>query len=251
MGGGGGGSVDIPQRSFPQEWQGIKKGYKGQINQFNQFANKEPLLTGASDVALGGLGEVSSLQDPLKKLLGNLPSAQSYIDPLMSGFNQVRETIDTGGRLNTEQQRTADQAALGLSAGAGMANSNAGVAGALLNRDQFRTQRFNTALGQGEELTQLFQGIRGADTAQRLGLTSGIQGVRSQAIAPALATEEGRTGAFSKITNPILAYLSDLNSSNQNAAAAQSIASANQSSGKASGTLGAITSVIGAAATAY
>jgi len=226
---GGGGSVDIPQRSFPEEWQDIKKGYKGQEGQYRQFAANEPLLKGSTDVALGGLNEVASLQDPLKKYLAGFADT-SYL-------NQI---IGSQGALTPEQQRDAEQASLGLSAGAGMANANAGVAGALLNRDQFRRQRLAEAFAE-----------RGQDIDQRTGLTNSIQGVRTNAIAPALATEQGRVGAFSTLTNPILAYLSDLNSSNQNAAAAQSVANANQSAGKSSGTMGAITSVIGAAATAY
>jgi hypothetical protein len=229
LSGGGGGGVDIPQRSFPEEWQGIKQGYKGQENQFKQFANKEPLLKGASDISLAGMKDLSSLTDPLRAKYAGLADT-SYLD----------EIIGSQGALTPEQDRNAQQAALGLSAGAGMANSNAGVAGALLNRDQYRRERLGEAFNE-----------RGQDISQRLGLVSGIQGANTAAIAPALATEAGRTGAFSQVTNPILAYLSDLNSSNQNAAAAQSIAGANASAGKTSGTLGAVGSIVGGVATAY
>jgi hypothetical protein len=207
--GGGGGSVDIPQRDFPTEWKDIKQGYKGQENQYLGFTQKDPLLKSAY-VTAEGLG------GPLSMEGGTFSDALAQIMP----------TIKSGGALNEEQQRAADQAALGLSSGAGMSNSNAGIAGALLNRDQFRQQRFNTALGQA-------------------------QGIFGQARGEQLGTEETGVKSFSTLTNPILAYLSDLNSSNQNAAAASSIAGANASAGKTSGTLGAVGSVVGGVAAAY
>lgn len=193
--GGGGSSVSIPQRNISTEFPQIKQGYGLQEGQYSQFINKDPLLKGS-------YGAASSLFGPMA--------------------SQILPIIQSGGALTPELQRDADQSALGLSAGAGMANSNAGIAGALLNRDQFRQQRLSTAIGQygqlqGETLQPFQQGVEG----------------------------------FSKLTNPILAYLSDLNSSNQNAAAAQSIAGANQSAGKSSGILSTVGSVVGAAATAY
>lgn len=207
----GGGGPDIPERNFSDEWPGIKQGYKGQINQYRQFAKKEPLLTGSTEAALTGLGDIENLQGPLRDAL-------AYLAPI----------IKSGGALTPDQQREAEQSSLALSEGAGMANSNAGIADALLNRDRFKRERFREALGEAS------------------GSISGIQGVTSSAIAPALATEEARTGAFSKLTNPILAYMSDLFSSNQNAAAAESVAGANKSGGAAGGALSAVGSIASA-----
>src|SRR6266540_6146443 len=172
-----GGSVDIPQRNWSQEWPGIKQGYKGQENQYRQFANKEPLLKGATNLALSGISDVKGLSDPLRALLSNIGGAD-FTSSLQNVYKtQIEPVLQRGGALTPEQQREAEQASLGLSAGARMANSNAGIANALLNRDQFRRQRFGEALGEAGSILS----DRGQDIAQRLGLTSGIQGVTSSA----------------------------------------------------------------------
>lgn len=126
--------------------------------------------------------------------------------------------ISTEGALSPEQQRYVDQQTLGAEGQSGMSYSLPGIASRFLNRDIFRQQR-------------LAQGI------QQLG----------QLVSPALATEQAATGTFATLLNPLLNYSSDLFSSNQNAAAAQSIMGAN----KGSSALGSATSVLGAAATAY
>jgi len=65
-------------------------------------------------------------------------------------------------------------------------------------------------------------------------------------LSDVLGTERQGVQSFSALTNPILAYMSDLFSSNQNAAAAQAIAGANKSSGALGGGLGALGSIGGA-----
>ena len=57
--------------------------------------------------------------------------------------------------------------------------------------------------------------------------------------------------SFASLTNPVLAYASDLFSSNQNASAAQSVAGANKAGGTASGIMSTIGSIAMAAGTAY
>jgi hypothetical protein len=95
----------------------------------------------------------------------------------------------------------------------------------LLNRDQYRQQRFAQALSQ-------------------------ILGAESGTINPALQTEQTATGTFATLLNPLLNYSSDLFSSNQNAAAAQSIAGSNKQSGAVGGGLSALGSIAGAAGVA-
>ena len=67
----------------------------------------------------------------------------------------------------------------------------------------------------------------------------------------ARATLGSAVGAFGGLTSPVLAYASDLFSSNQNAAAARYVAGGNKAGGTASGIMSTIGSIAMAAGTAY
>jgi hypothetical protein len=111
-----------------------------------------------------------------------------------------------------------------------------------------------TLPGLGRELLDRYEYTRGREKeAQQFGAQ--VEGLSEGDITRRLAAGTGVLGAgvqaYTGLTNPILAWLSDLFSSNQNAAAAESVAGANQKAGSTSGAISGITSVIGAAATAY
>jgi hypothetical protein len=109
-----------------------------------------------------------------------------------------------------------------------------------------RRQRYNEALQQSLATASGIEGLRGQDIAQRTGLASAVQGLRGGALNQVLGTERAGVQSFSQLTNPILSYLSDLFSSNQNAAAAQSVAGANKSGGAMGGALSSIGSIASA-----
>jgi hypothetical protein len=178
----GGGAPSIPQRSLGQELPQLGQGYGFQENQYLNFAQqKDPLLASAYG------------------------SAMDFLAPVLA----------SGGQLSNEQIRDVTQNTLGPYAARGNAVGEQAYASQLLNRDQYRQQRYGTALNQ------------------------------------LLGTERAGVQSFTELNNPILGYLQDLFSSNQNAAAAQSIAGANKQSGAIGGGLGAAGSIIGGVATAY
>jgi hypothetical protein len=188
----GGGAPSIPQRSFGQELPQIGQGYGFQENQYLNFTQKDPLLQAA----------YGNIQNVLQ------PSMQDFIAPVLS----------SGGQLSPEQIRDVTQNTLGPYAARGNAVGEQAYAAQLLNRDQYRQQRYAQALSE-------------------FGQTQG----------QTLGTERAGVQSFTELNNPILGYLQDLFSSNQNALATQNIAGAN----KGSGALGTGLSLVGSAAAAY
>jgi endosialidase-like protein len=270
----GGGGVDFPQRSFGSEWPTIKKGYMGQENQYFQYAQRDPLLSQAYPFALQGMKDIGQLTDPLRALLGGLPATFGGYQRQLAGYDPtlanlvktqqgvysgLQPTLQTQGALTQEQGRQATQDVLSQFAGRGNVFNQASAA-AFLNRDQYRQQRFSNALNQALGLSGSIAGLTGARaglvgqqaglTGQQAGLTSGlasgIQGLRSGALQNVLGAQRAGVQSFSQLTNPILAYIQDIFSSNQNAAAAQSIAGANKSGGALGGAASGIGSIIGA-----
>src|SRR4030095_5661743 len=138
----GGGAPEIPQRSFGEEWQGIKKGYKGQESQYLQFLNKDPFLQAAKPYAL----------DQLKSFGGVL--------------NQLMPTLQSLGRLSPEQIRDVTQSTLGPYAARQNATGQQAYAAQLLGRDQYRQSRFATALEQALQLgTRPLQNVLATERA--------------------------------------------------------------------------------------
>jgi hypothetical protein len=186
--------------------------------------------------------------------------------------SQIAPVLNTGGALTGEQARNTDQATRAAFAARGNALGNQALGTELLNRDQYRQNRFNNALTQGlgisgeqRGLTSGIEGLRSQDLSNRLGLTtaqgsllgsqaalgsglaSGIQGLQGGALNQALGTEQAKVGDAMSIIAPVLGFGQDVFSSNQNAAAAQNIAGANKSSGALGGVLSAVGPILGAA----
>lgn len=135
--------------------------------------------------------------------------------PLLSGAESAGEqwllpVLQSGGALTPEQNRDVTQATRAGFAARGNVVGNQALGTELLNRDLYRQERFGTALNQ----------------------TLGI--------------EQSEVGDYATLINPLLSYASDLNSSNQNAAAAASVAGANKGSGLIGGGLSAVGSIAGA-----
>ena len=241
--GGGGGGVDIPQRNWSDEWQGIKKGFQGQENQYAAFRKKDPLLAALYP------GAADYFNSPTSPLLTSLQNRALDPSALLTDLNKTVDQPDyLSGKVSaSELSNVVDQPTLAKFAAMGNVGGNQAAIQNFLNRDQYVEGRQQQHLG-------MAQGVEGLNQAQnQFGL--GVQSASNQDIAQRFQIPESvfQTGiaGYTGLTNPILQYLSDLNSSNQNAAAAQSIAGANASAGKTSGTLGAVGNIIGGVATAY
>jgi len=183
-----GGSPSVPQRNLNQEL--------GQT--FGAFSNRELPLFNNWFQSQPDLGLSRTLTT----------GALSAVTPYLTNV------LQTQGALTPEMQRDVDQATRSGEAMRGMATTNQGLGQELLNREQYRQQRFQQALGD-------------------VGM----------AVQPALATQQAATGTFATLMNPLLSYAQDLFSSNQNAAAAQSIMGANKGSGLIGGGLSSLGSV--------
>jgi Chaperone of endosialidase len=212
--------------------------------------------------------------------LGGLDPALAGLDPALAGlvssqqglYQGLQPTLQTQGRLTPEQQRDVAQATRAGFAARGNVMGNQALGSELLNRDAYRQQRFGTALqqalglsgsigglqgeragllgqragitGQRAGITGQEAGLTGAEAATTAGLASGIQGLGSQALQNLLGTSRAAVQNFSDVTNPIVGYLSDLFSSNQNAAGSQAVAGANKSGGTAGGVASGVGSII-------
>lgn len=231
-GGGGGGSTDIDLRDPGTEWPSIKKWYGRQQKQLYRFTRRDPLFHAAQSLALQGNRDVTAS-------LKALPWAPQ-IAALEPGRRSQAAIIASGGALTPELKRQSDQAALSLAAGAGMANSPQGIASALLNREQYRQQRLQSAIGAEQGITGAQQQI--ASGRQAL-VTGGLNQLNQSALAP--------IQGFTTLENPILQYLSTLYGGNLQAQVAQAQINAQQqqaSQGQKGSTIGGGISAIGSIA---
>jgi hypothetical protein len=177
--------------------------------------------------------------------------------------------LSLGGKLSPEEERYVAQKTREGFAARGNVLGNAALGTELLDRDIYsrgrEAERRQYAMGV-EQLGEsdvanrfgLLGGIEsllGADTARRLALAEGAEGMGLQEQLAKFQVPQDvlRTGvsSYTALTNPLLAYASDLFSSNQNASAAQSIAGANKSAGTSSGIMSTIGSIAGAVGMAY
>ncbi len=205
-----GGAPSIPQRNLTSELGQLFGQFPREEQLFHRFAANEPLLSGAQDFAL------------LARWVGQ-HGQRSSSGSLEDIFNtQLLPILQSGGALTPEQEGDVQRRSYAQSAELGNLHSPGAVGSELLNRDQYRQQRFNQALSQSQ------------------GLASGVLGNLT-------GTESAETGNFSALMSPLLGFGQDLFSSNQNASAAQSIAGANKTGGITSG----ITSAVGSIAAAY
>jgi len=263
MGGMMGGAPNIPKTNIPGDIkQALQLFKKNQLPMFNRFFNNEDLLSGSRDIALGMQRELPQLTGGLRRMIGQLPDASALAGPLRDVYgslagiyrSQIQPTLQSGGALSQEQMNTQNQETYRQFAELGNLRGNQAIAQSLLNREQYRQQRFNTALDQGlgisgEErgLASSIQGLYGQNIGLQQALSGSIQGLESGAITPSLQTEQTAQQTFTGLEDPILQYFGQASARNQEAAANEAVAGAN----KGGSTLSTIGSIAGAAATAY
>jgi hypothetical protein len=173
-------------------------GYKGQLGGLNDrlgslYRNLPSTtgLTGNLHRALVGLPDPSQLTGQLRQRLGQLGNV----------FNtQIEPGLMSGGALNPEQSRDVDQSTRAAFAARGNVMGNQALGTELLNRDQYRRQRFNELLGQGlgisgeqRGLTSGIENVFDQNAAARLGLAQGIEGINSQDLSNRLGITQGQS----------------------------------------------------------
>ena len=155
--------------------------------------------------------------------------------PLLSTLNkQALSQLQLGGQLSPAESRDVTQQTRAGFAARGNVMGNQALGSELLNRDIYSQQKLKGA-------QQFASGVQNLNLSQLQGL-GGVQRPGGS-FAPLAAG----IGATQGSTQSLLGFGSNIFDANQSAAAAESAAGAN----KSSGTMGAITSVVGAAAAAY
>jgi hypothetical protein len=204
-----------------QAQAGALPGYASALTSGYQGAQRAVApLTGMISGAYGGAVPESQLSNlalntlrsatPTNQLsamdLGALRSATptgQLTGPLLATLrNYLTPTLQSQGALTPQLARAATQQALGAEAQAGMANTNAGIAAQLLNRDVYRQQRYNTALQQAMGIGQDVSGLDTAALQRTLGTTQAVSALDTanlqRALAAGQAVEGYNTGALQR-----------------------------------------------------
>jgi hypothetical protein len=249
---GGGGAPDIPERDISDEWPQIKTLFKGNENQYRQFwKKKDPILRGLYSQAR------DYQRSPTSPLLTELQTQgleqlKGGPSPLLTELqSQAGADLALGGEISPEEARDVEQQTRAGFAARGNVLGNQALGAELLNREKYQRER----QGERRQFATGVEGLSEGDISRRFGLGMGVQGLSAQDVAQRFQLPESVLGtgteAYTKLTNPLLAYASDLFSSNQNAAANEAIAGANKSSGTSSGIMSTIGSIAGAVGMAY
>lgn len=216
MGGGGSGDTSVLMRNPTQEKKTVGNWYGFQEGQLNKFVGNQPLLSTGQQGALGFWDQLFGQGSALTGAYNN------FIAP----------TLASGGALTPQESRDVSQQTRNIASAQGTARSPGALGTELLNRDQYKQQRFNTALGQAGQ----YQGLQTGGLNQLLGV------------------QNAETQNFTSLTNPVLGYLGNLFGGNQQASIAQ--AQINQAGNQASqskgaGITGGAINLLGSAAAAY
>lgn len=233
----GGGGPSIPQRNLSSELGSILK-------YLPKFAQGEFKL----DQRYGqqfAKQDIGLQRQFAPQYLGlNLAELQKNIagQPLLAELNTQAQGDLAAGRggadlTSAEANRIAGLTRAGFAA-RGNALGNQAMGAELLNREQYATQRQAQRRTFAEDVLKLNVGS--------LGSLGGV-------VQPGggYAAMQAGLGAAGQVANPLLSYGQDLYSSNQNAAATQSIAGANKSAGTAGGIMSTVGSIAGAVGAAY
>lgn len=232
MAGGISSGPSAPIRKIGNEWPQIlelfNSDFRGPNNQFDRFVQNQPLLTGATNLALGSaageprlesalrgditqLGDLSTGLGGLSTELGGLiPGFNSDIGSLGRERNQLqglvaplRQTLRTqidpilhsGGALTPEQIRDVSLQTQDVLGSRGQATGNADLGAQLMNRQSAQQQRYDTALNESNLVGGEISGI----TGQEAGITQAMGGLR-QAESGIIGQQAGIAGQRAGIT---------------------------------------------------
>jgi hypothetical protein len=273
-----------------KEWQNVSNWYGHQKNEFSDYVAHDPIFQGLYSGAAKYFNQgpsplLSALQKQGLSYVNNGPSAAtnaltklgvstatagpSPISKIMQ--SQAQEDLLNRGALDPALNRDVRNETLATAGNMGMGNTTGTLGTELLNREKYREQREQIARqygGQAEQVSQadlasrlgagqIAQGADIQDAASRFGIGGQVQGLTqadtAQRFAIPLSVAGGATSDFSALTNPILSYMGNLFSGNQQAATQAAVGNsqagaANKSgqSGLAGSAIGAIGSIAGA-----
>jgi hypothetical protein len=223
----GGGAEAPPPRSLRGELGDIFKVFRRQeLPLYRQFARREPLLSGARELALQGPGQlpaleqtlsgaygqlpaVSQLQGTLSRAYGQLPATPELMGMVRSAYGQAVPTpgltgplfqtyqqqitpvLQSGGALTPQMARDVTQQTRAGFAARGNVLGNQALGRELLNRDIYRQQRYNQALQQGMGVTGAISGLDTAALQRGLGAATGLQQLGGTGLQQALGYASG------------------------------------------------------------
>lgn len=222
----------------PDYEQGIlNKWNTNEQQQLGGFTQNNPLFNAAQSNALdfnkgfpdlmkqlaGYQTQLGGYQDQLAKNQGTLGG---LFNQAGSGLSTVNPIVASGGALTGSMQRDATQQARSLAPSGSLLNAGS-LASEALNRDQYRQQRFNTALQQQQGILGQQAGLTGQQSAltgmganitgQRAGITGQGQTMQSNLLNQLSGTANQAISGYTGLMNPIKSYLGNLFSGNQNA----------------------------------
>jgi hypothetical protein len=178
-GGGGGGSINVP--SLGSEISGVTKGFNQNVlPSFNNFVQGQPLLQNLEQF---GLQAGQAIEPYLLSVIGNQ------------------------GGLTPQESRASDQQTRGAFQARGNLFGNQAIGSEVLNRDQYKWQKLQQALGLAGTTEQLLgypeqqaTGNYATLTNPLYGLAAAQLGAQTQGqIAQAEAASQGKSGTGSLI----------------------------------------------------
>lgn len=187
----------------------LQKLYGTLPGQVGQSANQLGSLNTRLGNLYRNLPSTSGLTSNLTHTLRQLPAPGELTSQLQQRLGQLGNVYNTqiqpglmsGGALNAAQNRDVEQATRADFAVRGNVMGNQALGTELLNRDQYRRQRFNELLGQGlgisgeqRGLTSGIESVYDQNAAARLGLTQGIEGINTQDLQNRLGITAGQSG---------------------------------------------------------
>jgi len=244
------------------------QGYQGQLQ--NVYGG----LGGLLNQLPGLMNQTSGLAAPFSKFLA--PGSA-----LNDAYKDNASTLRNEGALDTEALRNATQLSRSMSP-SGTSNDPSAIARDVLSREDFRQQNLNRALGVSQNIlgqqtgaTGVLSGLLGQKaglfgeqagvagqgaglsgllaglTGQKAGLLGQEQGMQTAGLNQLLGVGNAATSQFGSLTNPVLGYLGNLFSGNQQAAISQAQINAQQNAAgqaKTGSSIGGGLSLIGSIA---
>ena len=254
------------QRRVGNEVPQIDAFFRNQLGRFNSFFENQPLFGQAQNFlgqASGSIpqGNLGGLEGSIP--MGNTGPAMQQAETLTSSLHQFNDPVlASGGALTEEQERDVSQRTRGVLGAQGNLHGNQALGSELLNRQQFRDDRYNTALSRQAGGIQTNLGVENQQFGQQQGIFSDLFGLKTgqfgqgqsqfgdieSLIGQSLGIEQGGIQGFEGIMDPSLSYLGNLFGGNLQAAISTQLANQNKGAalpGTAGSVLGNIIGAIG------
>ena len=225
-----------------EQTQGVK-GYKGLLAE----ASRQSGMLEREMLGLQRADDVSALEEFAPQVVEAYRAADPYSTGLAESQTEMAQDLYQRSQgLNPEQQRIADQQALGMAQRQGRVTDQSAVAGQLLGREQYLSGLRGQAAGMGQQAFGMNRQLAGDLGSTILGRPSSAIGLGQSGVGQATNLAAGAMGPqlFDPNMGSNLAMQQQANEVNYAGAMAQA------SAAKSAGTMSAIGSVAGAGMTA-